>query len=53
MVCTVKDKQAQMAYLKDEISDLDKDDPCFDGRGQATLLNDEAICSYSCRRHDR
>ncbi len=42
-VCTIKDKQTQMAYLKDEISDLDKDDPCFDGRDPSTLLNDEGL----------
>ena len=53
MVCTVKDKQAQMAYLKDEISGLDKDDPCFDGRGQATLLNDEGLLTDVQRRWHR
>ena len=43
MVCTAKDKQAQMAYLKDEIRDLEKDAPCFDGCDQSTLLSDEGL----------
>lgn len=43
MVCTAKDKQVQMAYLKDEIRDLEKDSPCFDGCDQSTLLSDEGL----------
>ena len=43
MVCTTKDNQVQMAYLKDEISELDKDDPCFDGYGQLAMLNDAGL----------
>ena len=52
MVCTVKDKQAQMAYLIDEITDLDKDDPSLD-RGQPTLLNDEGLLTDVQRRWHR
>ncbi len=43
MVCTTKDKQVQAAYLKDEISDLDKDDPCFDGSSRSALLDDSGL----------
>ena len=43
MVCTTKDNQVQMAYLKDEISELDKDDPCFDGYGRLAMLNDAGL----------
>ena len=50
MVCTTKDKQVQAAYLKDEISDLDKDDPCFDGSSQSALLDDTGLLAEIQKR---
>lgn len=50
MVCTTKDKQVQAACLKDEISDLDKDDPCFDGSSQSALLDDAGLLAEIQKR---
>ena len=50
VVCAAKGKQVQMAYLKDEISDLEKNDLCFDGLGQSALLNDEGLLTDVQRR---
>lgn len=50
MVCITKDRQVQTAYLKDEIGDLDKDDPCFDGCGQSALLNDMELLAELQKR---
>ena len=50
MVCTTKDKQVQAAYLKDEISDLDKDDPCFDGSSQSVLLDNAGLLAEVQKR---
>lgn len=50
MVCTTKDKQVRAAYLKDEISDLDKDDPCFDGSSQSALLDDTGLLAEIQKR---
>lgn len=50
MVCTAKDNQVQASYLKDEISDLDKDDPCFDGSSQSALLDDTGLLAEIQKR---
>lgn len=50
MVCTAKDNQVQASYLKDEISDLDKDDPCFDGSSQSALLDDAGLLAEIQKR---
>lgn len=50
MVCATKDKQVQAAYLKGEIRNLDKDDPCFDGSSQPVLLDDAGLLAESQKR---
>ena len=50
MVCTTKDKQVQAAYLKGEIRNLDKDDPCFDGSSQPVLLDDAGLLAEIQKR---
>lgn len=49
-IYTVKDERSRMEYLRDEISDLDEDDSCFEGHGQEALMGNEDFLS-TVQRH--
>ena len=38
-ICATKDAQVRTAHLRDEICDLDNDDPCFEGHDPALLVD--------------
>lgn len=42
-ICKAKDAQARMELLCDELQNMDKDDPCFEGRDPQELIDDRRL----------